>query len=418
MTDKPVAPKRGGLHPTYGRFIGGSKLNDKYEMDAEDLYRFSTQRRHEKTITSIERSLRDSRDTITSIKFNGTLEPSAANAAEIGKERFITLLKRRVKEHGQQTFYWVLDVNGTDNKVVDLFENAHRFKLDTIIAEHKRRLQKNVTHESYDAIERDDIQLSRTVVESLLSESFQEKIEIRFSHLDNFETLPGSCLFIMALETCNASAFHDIEGARKKLNALDLSAYPGENVTEFTSDAQRMIKIMQGAYSMPVNTGSQLITKVTKTSSELFNRKMWTLLDEVMTLEMKYELSDHKLFVKDSGYAKYGPLGIIATMQATHGMLLSQQRWPALTDTIPQSNAAPVTNGTPSGTSTSVPSAALNGRRCFRCNGEHLVRDCPQPAPAGGASTNGGTGSGRVRAPLAAWKYVKPDDVTVPRVDA
>ena len=125
-------PKRGGLHPNYGMFIGGAKLNNKYEMVAGDnsLCRFATQRRHEKDITAIERSLRESRDTTTAIKFNGTLETTPGNINEIGKERFIFALKRRVKEHGQQTFYWIRDTN---NKVVDLFENAHRFKLDTVV---------------------------------------------------------------------------------------------------------------------------------------------------------------------------------------------------------------------------------------------------------------------------------------------
>ena len=414
----PKPPKRGGIHSQYGKYIGGAKLNDNYEMSTGDnsLYRFATQRRHEKTITAIERSLREARDSITAIKFNGTLDTTPGNVNEIGKERFITLLKKRVKEHGQQTFYWIRD---SDGKVVDLFDNAHRFKLDTVVAEHKRRLEKRTDFETYDEIERDEVELSRTVVESLLTETFQEKIEIRFSHREDFEFLPGSCLFMMALETCNASAFYDVEGARKKLELLELNSYPGENVTEFASEAQRLIKIMQSAYSMPVNTGSQMIHKVTKRSSELFNRKMWTLLDSAMLLEMEYEMSDHKLFVKDKDYDKYGPLAIVATMQATHGMLLSQHLWPALTATIPQGNAAPVVGGS-SGPG-NAGGSALNGRKCYRCQGDHLVRDCPQPAPAGGTTgttSSGGGTAGRVRTPLAAWKYEKPNDVTIPRVDS
>ena len=206
----PVPPKRGGIHSTYGKFIGGSKLNDSYQTvgGSASLYRFSTQRRHEKTITSIERTLRESRDSTTTIKFNGTLEPEAGNSTEIGKERFVTLLKKRVKEHCQQTFYWIKD---TDDSVVDLFEKAHRFKLDTVIAEHNRRMAVSVLFELHDGIERDEVELSRAVVESLLSESFQEKIEVCFGHREDFELLPaGSCLFIMALETCNASVFHDV----------------------------------------------------------------------------------------------------------------------------------------------------------------------------------------------------------------
>ena len=72
-----VPPKRGGIHPTYRKFIGGAKIDDNYRIVKGDnnLYRFSTQRRHEKTITSIERALREARDNVTTIKFNGTLEP-------------------------------------------------------------------------------------------------------------------------------------------------------------------------------------------------------------------------------------------------------------------------------------------------------------------------------------------------------
>jgi hypothetical protein len=411
-----VTPKRGGLHPTYGKFIGGAKLTDQYmlvPLTSGSYFRFFTQRRHEKTIGTIERDLREARDSTKSIKFNGTIDPTEGNLNEIGKERFIALLKKRVKEYGQQTFYWIRD---SDGKVVDLFEHSHRFKLDNVVAEHTRRCVKNNDFASYDDIERDEVELSRTVVESLLTEAFQEKIEIRFNHRDDFDTLPGSCLFIMALETCNASVFHDIEGAKKKLEALDLSSYPGENVTEFASDAQKLIKVMQAGYSMPLNVGSSIVGKMTGTSSEFFNRKMWALLDQVLTAELEFELSDPKLFVKHKDYVTLGPLGIIATMQATHGMLLSQHRWTALAGTLPQGNNTPVTGGTD--TPARTPSSALNGRRCFRCNGEHLVRDCPQPAPDA-TNTSGGTSNGnRIRVPLADWKYQKPTDITVPRVDA
>jgi hypothetical protein len=174
----------------------------------------------------------------------------------------------------------------------------------------------------YDQIELDNIKLSRLVVLSFLSKSFQEKIEIRFCHCKDFDTFPGSYLFIMALQTCNASAIHDIEGAKKLLDALVLDNYPGEEVTSFASEAQCLIKVMQGAYALLVNTGSNLIGKLINTSSEFFNLMMWALMDAMMTAEME-ELSDPRLF--STMHAKYsstlGPLGIIATMQATHGTL-------------------------------------------------------------------------------------------------
>ena len=406
------APKRGGIHPQLGRFIGGARLNDSYQMisgSGAGLYRFSTQRRHEKTIGFIEQTLRDARDSITGLKFNGTLEPGKDNPSEIGKERFTSLLKKRVIEHGQQTFYYIKD---TDDKVVNLFEHSHRFKLEAVIAEHYRRAaEDNILYEAYDSIERDDFQLSRGVVESFFSESFLEKIEIRFNHLDDFDTLPGSCLFMMALETCNASVFHDVEGAKKKLEALNLSDYPGENVTDLSSEAQRLLKIMTGAYALPVNTGSSLLMKLTNTSSEIFNRKIFALLDTVMTLESEYELKDPRLFTNDRDYARYGPLGLVASIQASHGLLLSQQRWPALASSLPQSNNSTVSSDSAADYGGTV---SLNGRKCFRCQGNHLVRDCPLPAPTGLAN---GSSSLKVKPSLAAWKYVKPVDVTVPRVD-
>ena len=81
----------------------------------------------------------------------------------------------------------------------------------------------------------------------------------------------------MALEACNASISHDVDGARQKLDAMTLDSYPGEDITAFATVAQKYLKIMMGDYALPVATGSRLIKKVTKTSSEFFNRKMYSL---------------------------------------------------------------------------------------------------------------------------------------------
>ena len=73
-----VPPQRGGIHTTYGIFIGGAQLDDTYHLlPNRSAYRFSTQRRHEKTIASIEQKLRDARDSVTTVKFNGQLEATA-----------------------------------------------------------------------------------------------------------------------------------------------------------------------------------------------------------------------------------------------------------------------------------------------------------------------------------------------------
>ena len=289
----------------------------------------------------------------------------------IGKEKFISMLKEKVKEHGQQTFYAIKDNDGT---VVDLFEHSHRFKFVTVVDEFNRRADTtNVDFEAFDQYELEEVELSRMLVFSLITSTFREKMEIRFDHRLDFEYLSGACLFMMALETCNASVAHDVEGARNQLDGLTLDSYPGENVTDYTTEAQRLIKIMQGDYALPVNTGSKLIQKVTKTSCEYFNRKMYTLLDEVKTLEHEYKLSDPKTLTKDSKYAKFGPLGVIATLQAAHGALLSELDWPALATKLPEANLSMNTSA--------------NTRTCYRCgSGDHLSCDCPRP-PAGVSNT-------------------------------
>ena len=46
---------------------------------------YQTERRHEKTIASIEQKLRDARDSITTVKFNEPLEATAGLSTERGK---------------------------------------------------------------------------------------------------------------------------------------------------------------------------------------------------------------------------------------------------------------------------------------------------------------------------------------------
>ena len=179
-----------------------------------------------KTISSIEQALITARDSTTTLKFDGRLEPTVGSSTEIGKERFMTLLQRRVKEYGQETFYYMKNAN---DEVVNLLEHSHNFTLEMATNEMEIRMEfENTSLAAFDAYEFDDITLSRLVVESLLSSGFYEKIFIRFGHRPDFETLPGSCLLLMALETCNASVSHDIDGAATSFADLTLDSYPGE----------------------------------------------------------------------------------------------------------------------------------------------------------------------------------------------
>jgi hypothetical protein len=76
----------------------------------------------------------------------------------------------------------VQDANGIGNEIVDLLDNSHFFKLDTAVVEHNCRLVKINWHESYNAIGCNDMELSRNIVKSLLSEPFQAKIDIQSCH--------------------------------------------------------------------------------------------------------------------------------------------------------------------------------------------------------------------------------------------
>ena len=146
------------------------------------------------------------------------------------------MVKVKVKEHGQQTFYAIKDSDGT---VVDTFEHSHCFKLEIVVAEfHCQTDENNINFEAFDQYELEDVELLCMLVLSLLTSAFGEKLETRFEHRPDFEYLSWACLFIMALGTCNASVTHDVEGARKILETITLDSYPEENVTDFTSEAQ------------------------------------------------------------------------------------------------------------------------------------------------------------------------------------
>jgi DNA-directed RNA polymerase subunit M/transcription elongation factor TFIIS len=183
---------------------------------------------------------------------------------------------------------------------------------------------------SYKEIERGDFELSRLVVESLLSEEIRDNMRVRYDHDINFCDYPGGVLVMMALEISNASVSYDIKGAQVKLDELTLSNYPGEDVSAFCSDAQRQIKVMQSGYALPILVGSKLLMKCTKTECEYFNRKVFDRLDKVKDMEDKSKLADPASITNDPGYHEYGPIGVIAWAQKIHSKFLADHEWPGL----------------------------------------------------------------------------------------
>lgn len=338
-------PKRGGIHPLYELYLGGSPLDDEYKPIELNSYSYATQRRNIKTIASIERDLTIARDSTTTQKFDGKLEPVVGSTTEVGKERFLLqLLERRVEEHGHETFYYVK----YEGKVVNLFAHVHNVTLDALTAEFKRRMTP-VTDpaapspppfSAFDKYEKGDVTMSRLVCESLLTPAFYDKIFVRYGHLPDFKKLPGSCLLLMALETCNASVSHDIDGAAQAFADLTLDNYPGENVANLSNEGLRLIRIMKGGYALPVNTGSRLLRKVARTSCEEFNRTIYNLLDTVKKMEHKYKVLDPRKILQDPQYDELGPIGLISKLHEMYGMLVTDHDWPALATKLPQSNNA------------------------------------------------------------------------------
>jgi hypothetical protein len=66
----------------------------------------------------------------------------------------------------------------------------------------------------YYLYERDEIDLTRLVVESRLTEKMRDAIRTRYDHDPLFYDYHGPVIFMMTLSICNASQSYDIEGAQ------------------------------------------------------------------------------------------------------------------------------------------------------------------------------------------------------------
>ena len=99
-TSKVAMPKRGGMHPIYGLFMGGSDLTNHYTLKSSTPYRLTTQLRNPKQSSSSERILISARQNTSSITFKGNLDTSANCTNEHDKEGFITALEEQISFYG------------------------------------------------------------------------------------------------------------------------------------------------------------------------------------------------------------------------------------------------------------------------------------------------------------------------------
>ena len=98
---------------------------------------------------------------------------------------------------------------GADGKVVDLFQCSRCCNLDAVIAEYRCH------PDIFLSLLRILIPTKLTqllFLNELLCQLWYRPYNLTCnSNFDHFKDLPGSCLVVMALDTCNTSLFHDIE---------------------------------------------------------------------------------------------------------------------------------------------------------------------------------------------------------------
>ena len=158
----PVAPKRGGLHPNFGAYVGGASLDDTYHLTEADSYFYASQVRTLKQTALNETTLKGDMIDTSKPKFDGKLQLGISSSTELDKERFISFLKQNVGYYGLETFFYLPD-NGA---VVNLLDNSHRFSHQEVLNEHVLRMGTTGVFLEYDFYERSDRALSRLMVES------------------------------------------------------------------------------------------------------------------------------------------------------------------------------------------------------------------------------------------------------------
>jgi hypothetical protein len=94
----------------------------------------------------------------------------------------------------------------------------------------------------------------------------------------------------------------DFEGSQAKLDELNLSNYPGEDISALCSDDQKQIKVMQSGYALPIRVGSKQLMKCTKTECEYFNRKVFDHLEKLRTCKTStsFQILHHLPMIQDA----------------------------------------------------------------------------------------------------------------------
>ena len=398
-------PRRGGIN-YLGPYVGGAPMNIDYKLTSKSTYRSSSQLRSMKALSATEQTLQSNRNDISIPKFHGNLDTdTSASATEMNKSAFEDELRRLIKLIGLQTFFFIPDSSMTE--MIFIVDHPHKVTLQAVKDEHTVRMNEpdrvfevdlagNITTTEtqkskedrfacYDMYETNDVQLSRLIVDSLISSTLRLQVMTRFRHDPEFENYPGSIYLMMVYEVVNASTSLDITKAGEQFKELTLSSYPGQNISKFTDEALRLIRIMECGYALPYQLGSELLEKVHQTESTYFNMQVQLLLHQTRTMENSIgPIADPKTLESHAEYSTCGPLALCSRLQTEYSDLLKSNSWPALAPSIPESNNAPAAD---------------------------FVSTTPDDKRSNAASSsNNNNNPPGIMLPPKIWKYLKPAD--------
>lgn len=268
-------PRRGGKHPIFGIYVGGDRLTEEYKLASAFSYSSTSQIRSEKSLNVAEIVLHAQRSSTTTLKFNGKLEATSENQSTLNMEGYLRAVEEMVERFGLQTFFYIMD---SLKKMKYLPKESHSFTLEEVQAGHEGRMvepspaldsSNNETDVSklarfrcYDIYEMCDIALSRLTIEGLTHPDLRAQVVVQYDEQMNFKRLPGQVYLMMILNVCHASFAFKLDDASDKLRELKLIDYPGENVSQFANEAQRLVKVIMGSYTLPYQLGSQLVRKI------------------------------------------------------------------------------------------------------------------------------------------------------------
>ena len=200
--------KRGGKHPIFGTYVGGSPLDNKYKLTQAHCYSSTSQLRTEKQLSVAESALYTQRNSTTTLKFNGKMdvrESNTASLSELNLEAFLTGVGDTVERFGLETFFYLPDSLG---EMKYLPEDPHTFTLQSVLDEHESRLVEPspvndsagvetpasiiARYKCYDAYEMCDFSLSRLAIEALVHPDLRAEIVVQYNHMDNLKNIQGT----------------------------------------------------------------------------------------------------------------------------------------------------------------------------------------------------------------------------------